>query len=99
MKIPKGADIQIKTDNEMVEMHVTAAISTKAQATELIDCIKRFASMLDGPASRTASRRGGGVARAASLSAERRSEIARAAANTRWRDGEAQPEKQASDPV
>jgi hypothetical protein len=48
MKIPKGADLQIKTDNELVELHVTAAITTKAQARELMAAISRASSMLEG---------------------------------------------------
>jgi hypothetical protein len=50
MKIPKGADIQVKTDSEAgVELHVTAAITTRAQAQELVDAIRQFASLLEGP--------------------------------------------------
>lgn len=48
MKIPKGADIQIKTDNEIVELHITAAITTRAQARELAAAIRQFEHLLEG---------------------------------------------------
>jgi hypothetical protein len=47
MKIPKGADVQLKTNDGTVELHVTCAISTKAQANELIGCIRQVAGALD----------------------------------------------------
>lgn len=49
MRIPKGADLQLKTDNEQVELHITAAITTKAQAMELEQAIRQFSAVLEGP--------------------------------------------------
>jgi hypothetical protein len=46
MKIPKGADIRVDTNGEAVELHITAAITTKAQAHELIGAIRQFAGVL-----------------------------------------------------
>ena len=48
MKIPKGVDLRIDTANEMIELHMTATITTKAQANELAAAIKQFASVLEG---------------------------------------------------
>jgi hypothetical protein len=48
MKIPKGVDLQIKTENEVVEIHITAALTNKAQARELIDTIRKASTMLEG---------------------------------------------------
>jgi hypothetical protein len=48
MKIPKGTDIRVDTQNELVELHITAAITTKAQANELAAAIKSFSSLLEG---------------------------------------------------
>ena len=48
MRIPKGADIQIKvTDDGALELQVTAAVSTRAQAAELVKCIKHIALALE----------------------------------------------------
>ncbi|KRQ99241.1 hypothetical protein [Bradyrhizobium valentinum] len=48
MRIPKGTDIRVDTANEVVELHITAAITTKAQANELAAAIKQFSSLLEG---------------------------------------------------
>ncbi|WFU42563.1 hypothetical protein QA640_08905 [Bradyrhizobium sp. CB82] len=48
MKIPKGTDIRVDTSNELVELHITAAITTKTQANELAAAIKSFSSVLEG---------------------------------------------------
>ena len=48
MKIPKGADIRLDTTNEVVELHVTAAITTKSQAKELAAAIRQFETVLEG---------------------------------------------------
>jgi hypothetical protein len=48
VKIPKGTDIRVDTSNERVELHIVAAITTKAQASELADAIKSFAGLLEG---------------------------------------------------
>ena len=48
MKIPKNTDIQLDTSNEVVELKITAAITTKAQANELAAAIKQFAGLLEG---------------------------------------------------
>ena len=48
MRIPKGADIQVKTDNELVELHITAAITTRSQARDLISAIRGFEGVLEG---------------------------------------------------
>jgi hypothetical protein len=48
MKIPKGTDIRVDTSNERVELHIVAAITSKAQASELADAIKSFSSVLEG---------------------------------------------------
>jgi hypothetical protein len=47
MKIPKGADLQLKTNDGVVELHVTCAITTRAQAHELIGCIRAIAGALE----------------------------------------------------
>jgi hypothetical protein len=49
MRIPKGADIQIKTEGDVLELHITAAITTKSQALELEQAIRQFSSVLEGP--------------------------------------------------
>jgi hypothetical protein len=49
MKIPKGADLQLKTENDLVELHITAAITTKVQAEELAQAIRQFSAVLEGP--------------------------------------------------
>jgi len=48
MRIPKGTDIQVKTDNEVAELHITAAITTKAQAKELVAAIRQCEGLLEG---------------------------------------------------
>jgi hypothetical protein len=47
MRIPRGADIQLKTENDALELHVTAAITTKAQANDLIACIRQVSGALE----------------------------------------------------
>jgi hypothetical protein len=47
MKIPKGADIQLKTNDGVVELHVTAALTTKAAAGELIAAIRQVSGALE----------------------------------------------------
>lgn len=47
MKIPKGADIQLMTADDIVELHVTAAITTKTQASELIAAIRQVSGALE----------------------------------------------------
>ncbi|MHC2399159.1 hypothetical protein ACVMGC_003703 [Bradyrhizobium barranii subsp. barranii] len=47
MRIPKGADIQLKTENDALELHITAAITTKAQANDLISCIRQVSGALE----------------------------------------------------
>lgn len=47
MKIPQGADVQLKTENSAVELHVTAVMVTEAQADELIACIKKLKRALE----------------------------------------------------
>jgi hypothetical protein len=48
MKIPKGADIRLDTGNEVVELHITACITTRAQAKELAAAIRQFETLLEG---------------------------------------------------
>lgn len=48
MKIPKNTSIRVDTDKEIVELHIEAAITTKAQANDLAAAIKSFASVLEG---------------------------------------------------
>jgi hypothetical protein len=48
VKIPKNTDIRVDTSKEVVELHIVAAITTKAQANELASAIKAFASVLEG---------------------------------------------------
>lgn len=47
MKIPKGADVQLKTNDGTVELHITAAITTRSQAAELISCIRQVSGALE----------------------------------------------------
>jgi hypothetical protein len=47
MRIPRGADIQLKTENDVLELHVNAAITTKAQANDLIACIRQVSGALE----------------------------------------------------
>jgi hypothetical protein len=47
MRIPRGADIQLKTENDVLELPVTAAITTKAQAADLISCIRQVSGALE----------------------------------------------------
>ena len=44
MKIPKGTDIRVDTSNEIVELHITAAITTNSQAKELAAAIRACVS-------------------------------------------------------
>jgi hypothetical protein len=48
MKIPKGTDFQVKTDNELVELHITSCITTRVQARELVAAIKQCETLLEG---------------------------------------------------
>ena len=48
MRIPKGTDIRFDTSAEQVELHITAAITTRAQANDLIVVIKQASIMLEG---------------------------------------------------
>jgi hypothetical protein len=48
MRIPKNCAIELKTDNELVELHINAAITTKSQAKELASAIRQFESVLEG---------------------------------------------------
>jgi hypothetical protein len=48
MRIPKDAKITVSTDNERVELHITATLATRAQANELSAAIKAFAYLLEG---------------------------------------------------
>ena len=47
MKIPKGTDIRVDTASETVELHITACLTTKAAAHELISAIRQFAGVLE----------------------------------------------------
>jgi hypothetical protein len=48
MKIPKNSDVQLKTtENGTVELQITASITTKAQAAELIQCIRQVSGALE----------------------------------------------------
>jgi hypothetical protein len=47
MKIPKGADLQLKTEGGVVELHITAAITTRTAATELIAAIRQVSGALE----------------------------------------------------
>jgi len=47
MKIPKNCDVQLKTNEGTVELHITGAITTKAQAAELINCIRQVSGALE----------------------------------------------------
>ena len=47
MKIPKGADIQLKTESGLIELHINAALTTRAQAAELVAAIKQIAGALE----------------------------------------------------
>jgi hypothetical protein len=47
MKIPTGADLQLKTEGGVIELHVTAAITTKSAAAELIAAIRQVSGALD----------------------------------------------------
>lgn len=47
MKIPQGSDVQLKTEDGIVELHVNAAMTTEAQADELISCIKKLKRALE----------------------------------------------------
>ncbi|VIO80068.1 hypothetical protein [Bradyrhizobium ivorense] len=47
MKIPKGADIQLKTESGSVELHITAALTTRTQAAELIAAIRQISGALE----------------------------------------------------
>ncbi|MCD9817621.1 hypothetical protein [Bradyrhizobium japonicum] len=59
MKIPKGADIQLKTESGLIELHVTAALTTRTQAAELIAAIRQISGALEvekrGPRKKTAA--------------------------------------------
>lgn len=46
MKIPKGADLQIKTESGTIELHVVAAITTKQAADELVAAIQTYGAVL-----------------------------------------------------
>jgi hypothetical protein len=48
MKIPKGADIRVDTSNEIVELHITACITTKTAAKELAAAIRQCEGLLEG---------------------------------------------------
>jgi hypothetical protein len=48
MKIPKNTDIRVDTSNELIELHIVAAITTKEQADELSAAITAFAGVLEG---------------------------------------------------
>ncbi|MCA1524340.1 MULTISPECIES: hypothetical protein [Bradyrhizobium] len=47
MKIPKGADIQLKTESGVVELHITAALTTRTQAVELMAAIRQISGALE----------------------------------------------------
>jgi hypothetical protein len=47
MRIPKGVDLQLKTDNGTVELHINAAISSKSQAADLIAAIRQISGALE----------------------------------------------------
>ena len=47
MKIPKGADVNLKTVGEVIELQITAALTTRAQANELIQCIRQISGALE----------------------------------------------------
>jgi hypothetical protein len=53
MKIPKNADLQLKTDDGTIELHVTAAINTKQAAEELLAAIQRLSGALPDKPKRT----------------------------------------------
>lgn len=63
-KIPKGAVIEFKvTDDGQLELQVTAAVATRAQARELVACIKHVALALETePRRRRNTRTTAGVA-------------------------------------
>ncbi len=46
MKLPKGADLQLKTESGIIDLHITAAISTKQDADELVAAIQHYAAVL-----------------------------------------------------
>ena len=46
MKIPKGADIQLKTESGQVELHINAAVTTRTAAAGLIAAIRQIAGAL-----------------------------------------------------
>jgi hypothetical protein len=48
MRIPKNCDIQLDTSSDVVELKITAAITTKAQANELAAAIKQLSTVLEG---------------------------------------------------
>lgn len=48
MRVPKNCSVRLDTDSELAELHVTAAITTKAQAKELAACIRQFEGLLEG---------------------------------------------------
>jgi hypothetical protein len=48
MKIPKGTDIRVDTSSEFVELHITACITSKAQAKELAAAIRQCEGLLEG---------------------------------------------------
>jgi hypothetical protein len=48
VKIPKNTSIRVDTATETIELHIEAAITTKAQANELAAAIKQFSSVLEG---------------------------------------------------
>jgi len=47
MKIPKGVDIQLRTNETGIELQISAALTTRAQAAELIQCIRQVSGALE----------------------------------------------------
>ncbi|MFK4534335.1 hypothetical protein ABIA00_002518 [Bradyrhizobium ottawaense] len=47
MRIPKGADIQLKTEGGQIELHITAALTTRTAAAELIAAIRQISGALE----------------------------------------------------
>jgi hypothetical protein len=48
MRIPKNTDIRVDTSKDEIELHIVAAITTKAQAAELASAIVAFSNVLTG---------------------------------------------------
>ena len=48
MKIPKGTNIRVDTENERIKLNIVAEVATRAEANELAAAIKSFASVLEG---------------------------------------------------